>query len=170
MPAEMLVNPPLPDESLRERPHRKFNLTDYSGLPTRKANYIYGGSMHESLAVETIVLSDGRLEFLEIRGNYKVGFDPPTFEQLRKAVTTYPNVEGILLPVQLDDQVAELLATLRELTHVYASSVSLSEHGAKTLCGIQSLQVLLVEDVDDESAAHIAQCEPAFEIRRGRIR
>lgn len=123
----------------------------------------------ESLIIVATILADGRVEYLEIRGTSKHRFDTPTFEHLKTAVAKYPTAERVVMPVPLDDSVAELLKTLTELTHVYAGSVTLSERGAKTLCGIPSLQVLLVEDFDDESEDRIRQFQPAFEIRRGRV-
>ena len=169
MRAVMLNNPPLPEASRRSRPSQSFDLKDESGLPQHREYLLDDGDRFESLVAKAIVLSDGHVEFVEVRGHYKMTLRSPTLDDVRRAVAKYPTVERLLLPVPLDDSVAELLATLPELTHVYASSVSLSEHGAKTLCGITSLQVLLVEDFDDESAEHIARCHPSFEVRRGNV-
>lgn len=169
MPSVMLSNPSPPDKALTKKPSTRFELTDASGLPSHRVVFLDEGDSFESLAETATILSDGRVEFLEIRGHYKFGSRPPTLDDLRRAVAKYPTVERVLLPVPLDDRVAQLLTTLPQLTHVYAESVSLSETAAKRLCGIPSLRVLLVENLDDESADHIAGCNPAFEIRRGRV-
>ena len=169
MPPVMLANPLPPDKALTKKPSTRFELTDASGLPRHRVVFLDEGDSFESLAETATILSDGRVEFLEIRGHYKFGSRPPTLDDLRRAITKYPTVERVLLPVPLNDQVAELLKTLPELTHVYAKSVFLSEAGARVLCRIPSLQVLLVENLNDESAAYIADCTPTFEIRRGRV-
>jgi type II secretory pathway pseudopilin PulG len=169
MPPVMLANPLPPDKALTKKPSTRFELTDASGLPRHRVVFLDEGDSFESLAETATILSDGRVEFLEIRGHYKLGSRPPTRDDLRRAVAKYPTVERVLLPVPLDDQVAELLTTLPKLTHVYAESVFLSEAGARVLCRVPSLQVLLVENLNNESADRIAKCNPAFEIRRGRV-
>jgi hypothetical protein len=169
MPPGMLTNPPPPDRAHTKKPSTRFELTDASGLPRHRVVFLDEGDSFESLAKTATILPDGRVEFLEIRDDYKLGSRPPTLDDLRRAIAKYPTVERVLLPVPLDDQVAELLTTLPKLTHVYAESVFLSQAGAKMLCAIPSLQVLLVENRNDESADRIAKCNPAFEIRRGRV-
>jgi hypothetical protein len=169
MPAGMFDHPPLPDPTLTARPLRNFDLTGESGLPRQSIKYLEPGGDIGSLAAETMTLADGTVDFLQIRGSYKTGFDQPTIEHLRKAFAFYPNVRHILLPIPLDDDVASLLATLPDITNVYAESVFLSEAGARVLCRIPSLQVLLAENLNNESAAYIADCHPTFEIRRGRV-
>jgi hypothetical protein len=170
MLAEIRKNLSLPDATLRARPSTRFELTDASGIFKCRVVFLDEGDSFESLAEKATIRSDGRVDFLEIRGHYKFGSRPPTLDDLRRAVAKYPTVERVLLPVPLDDQVAELLAGLPKLTHVYANSVVVSQSGAKVLCGIKSLTLLLVENLDDEAAEHFSACKPKVEIRRGRVR
>jgi hypothetical protein len=89
-----------------------------------------------------------------------------TISHLRKAVAHDPGVKDLLLPIPLGDQVAESLATLPELTHVDTDAVVLSESGARMLCGSESLKLLLVENLDDETADRFIKHMPELEIRR----
>lgn len=169
MPTIMLHNPALPEPTSRSRPPHKFELTGESGFPFFSWKSLDDNDDLESVGAETIRLADGSVGFLQIRGSYKVGFDSPTIDHLRKAVGRYRCVKTLLLPIPLVDQVSELITTLPELTHVYAKSVAVSESGAEVLCGINTLKLLLVEILDDETADHFAKHMSGFEIRRGRV-